>query len=261
MPTTGSSLAAARVVVSDRAAVADDAMRLTHDVYVERGFADPAPSGRRFMAPYLNPGTRFIVAYDGDEPIATATLVADGPFGLPADRSFAEEVDQARADANTLCEVTGLAVASSWRGHTRLVLGLVLGTAVRLNGQYGAGHRAVYVVEPRQAALMSRVLIGERRYGPRPLLGSPGTLVVTQDFSRYRTFYADPTGPAARRLVGEYALDPEPTWLIDEPQSGGWRQVLLPELVEESGLLSRLERQLGLLHGARDALPTPAIVI
>lgn len=259
MPTTGPTIASARVVVSDRAAVADDAMRLTHEVYVERGFAAPIPSGRRFIAPYLNPGTRFLVVYSGDEPIATATLVADGPFGLPADRAFAEELDQVRVESDTICEVSGLSIASVWRRQARLVLGLVLGTVVRVNGRPTTGHRVVFVVEPRQAAVMSSVLMGERSFGPRLLLGAPGTLVVSRDLSHYQTFFADTAGPSARALVAEYALDPDPSWLVDEPPSDGWRSVLLPRLVEESGLLARLERQVGLVRAAIDARHTSAV--
>ncbi|CAN5922384.1 hypothetical protein BH23ACT10_BH23ACT10_11470 [soil metagenome] len=261
MPTDGPTLASLRVVVSDRAGVADDAMRLTHDVYVERGFLEPLPSGRRFVAPYVNPGTRFVVVYSGDEAIATATLVPDGPFGLPADRAFAEELDQLRAESDTRCEVSGLSVASMWRRKTRLLLGFLLGTVVRVNGLRGVGHRVVFVVEPLQAALMSSVLMGERSFGPRPLLGEPGTLMVTQDVSHYGTFFADPTGPSARALVAEYALDPNPTWLVDDPPTGDWRRVLLPRLVEESGLLPRLELQLDLVRGAIDAAPTAMVVV
>lgn len=260
MPTFGPFLASARVVVSDRAAVADDAMRLTHDAYVERGFLEPVPSGRRFAAPYLNPGTRFVVVYSGHEPIATATLVPDGPFGLPADRAFIEELDQLRAESDTRCEVSGLSVASVWRRQTRLVLGLLLGTVVRMNGRAVPGHRAVYVMEPRQAVVMSSVLMGERRVGPRPLLGAPGTLVVSRDASHYRTFFADPSAPPARALVAKYALDPNPTWLVDELPSGDWRQVLLPDLIDESGLLPRLERQLDLARVAFDAQPSSVFV-
>lgn len=260
MPTTGPTLASARVVVSDRTAVADDAMRLTHDAYVERSFLQPVPSGRRFIAQYLNPGTRFVVVYSGDEPIATATLVPDGPFGLPADRAFVEEIDQVRAESDTRCEVSGLSIASVWRRQTRLVLGLLLGTIVRVNGRRAVGHRVVFVVEPRQAVVMSSVLMGERSFGPRPLLGAPGTLVVTRDLSHYRTFFADPAGPSARGLVAEYALDPNPTWLVDEPPSGDWRRLLVPSLVEESGLLAHLERQLDLVRGAVGAPATSAMI-
>jgi hypothetical protein len=115
------------------------------------------------------------------------------------------------------------------------------------------GHRVVFVVEPRQAVVMSSVLMGERSFGPRPLLGAPGTLVVTRDLSQQRTFFADPAGPSARKLVAEYALDPNPTWLVDESPSGDWRRVLLSGLLEESGLRSRLERQLDLVRVEVDA--------
>lgn len=262
MADAGPTLAAARVVVSDAAAVADDAMRLSHDAYVDRGFAEPMPSGRRFIAQYLNPGTRFVVVYSADEPIATATLVPDGPFGLPADRAFIEEIDQVRIGSDTRCEVSGLAIASMWRRRTRLILGLLLGTVVRMNGRRNPGHRVVFVVEPRQAVVMSSVLMGERRFGPRPLLGEPGTLIVSRDLSNYRTYFGDPTGPSARGLVAEYALDPDPTprWLVDEPLSDEWRRTLLPSLVEEAGLHTRLERQLDLVRVAVDAPTTPVTV-
>lgn len=250
MTDLGPTLTMATVVVSDHAAVADDAMRLTHDAYVDRGFAAPRASGRRFIAPYLNPGTRFVVVYSAAEPIATATLVPDGPFGLPAERAFAEEVDEVRAASDTRCEVSGLAVASRWRRHIRLVLGLLLGTVVRVNGRDAPGHRVLFVVEPRQATVMSSVLMGERSVGPRPLLGAPGTLVVTRDLSQYRAFFADPAGPAARGLVAEYALDPDPGWLVDEPATGDWRHDLLPGLLEGSALPERLEHQLDLVRGA-----------
>lgn len=248
MPTTRPTLASARVVVSDRAGVADDAMRLTHDAYVDRGFLEPVPSGRHLIAPYINPGTRFVVVYSGEEPIATATLVPDGPFGLPADKAFVEELDQVRAVSDTRCEVSGLAVASLWRRQTRLVLGLLLGTVVRVNARSDPGHRVVFVVEPRQATVMSSVLMGERSYGPRPLLGAPGTLVVSQDLSHHRTFFADPAGPSFRGLIAEYALDPDPTWLVDEPLSDEWRRVMLRGLIDESGVHARLQRQLDLVR-------------
>lgn len=260
MPMSGPGLASARVVVSDHAVVADDAMRLAHDAYVERGFTEPVPSGRRFVAPYLNPGTRFVVVYAADEPIATATMVEDGPFGLPADRAFVEEIDQVRATSDSLSEVSGLAVVVPWRGQARLLMGLLLGTVVRLGGDRGVGHRVVFVVEPGQAATLSLMLMGERRVGPRPLLGEPGTLVVTRDVSQYRTFFADPTGPTARRLVAEYALDPDPTWLVDDPPSGEWRHVLLPSLAEESGLVAHLERKCDLVRGALAGAPPQVLV-
>lgn len=260
MATDGPTLASARVVVSDRAGVADDAMRLTHDVYVGRSFMEPVPSGRRFVAPYLNPGTRFVVVYSGDEPIATATLVPDGPFGLPADRAFVEELDQLRTESDTRCEVSGLSVASVWRRKTRLLLGLLLGTVVRVNGRRATGHRVVFVVEPRQAVVMSSVLMGERSFGPRPLLGAPGTLVVTQDLSHYRTFFGDLAAPSARELVAQYALDPDPAWLVDEPPSGEWRREVLPPLVAESGLRAHLRRQLDLVPMPIKASSTSVIV-
>ncbi|MDH3725066.1 MAG: hypothetical protein OER93_04885 [Thermoleophilia bacterium] len=248
MPITRPALTSVRVVVSDESAVADDAMRLAHDGLVESGFLTATRSGRRFTAPYLNPGTQFLVVYAGDEAIGTAILVDDGPFGLPADRAFSEEIDALRAEVISLSEVSGLAVSHRWRNRSRLVLGYVLGTVVRLNGARGAGHRALFAVHPRQAKLMSQVLMGELMFGPRMLMGAPGTLVVTGDAGRWVEYFTDPDAPRQRRLVAEYALQPDPDWLERHPPSGEWHEDVLPPLLEESGLESRLRDKIAILQ-------------
>lgn len=248
--TTGElSIVSVRAVVSNRAEVADDAMRLSHDVYVERGFLAPVASGHRFLAAYLNPGTRFIVLYSADEPIATATVVPDGPFGLPADRSFAEEIDEVRTSTQTRSEVTGLSVAPLWRRRSRTLLGLLLGTIVRVTGRRQPGHRVVYVVEPRQARLMGSMLLGERTVGPRPLYGAPGTMIITCDMSRWRSYYDTASRSATRDVVARYVLDREPGWLVDEPPSDGWH-ALLSDPVDLTDLRTRLHRQVDLVRAA-----------
>lgn len=247
MPITRANLSSVRVVVSDRAEVVDDAMRLAHDGYVDAGFLKPRPSGRRFVAPYLNPGTLFLVAYAGDEPISTVALVDDGPFGLPADRAFVEELDEIRESTLSLREASAFVIAPRWRRHRRLLLGYVLGTVVRLYRERGFGHRVVFAVEPRQAALFASIFSGPRMVGPRPLLRAPGTLIITEDVSTTEAFFTDPSAPAPRRMVGEHALSPMPEWLEREEPSGAWHRELLPPLLAESGLEDRIRRQMQLL--------------
>lgn len=250
MPITKPPISSIRVVVSDHSAVADDAMRLAHDGLVESGFLSPAHSGRRFTAPYLNPGTRFMVSYVEDEAIGAAILVEDGPFGLPSDRAFGEDIDALRAQVDSITEVSGLSIAQHWRNRARLVLGYLIGTVVRLNGPRGAGHRVAFAVQPRQAAFMSQILMGELTFGPRNLMGAPGTLVVTADVATWVEYFADPEAPRPRRLVADYAFEPNPDWLECHPLSGQWRRDILPPLLEESGLESKLRSKIAIVRSS-----------
>ena len=85
------------VTASDRVEDIDEALMVVHDGFVEAGYLDPTPSGRRMHPAYLNPGTVFFVARVDGETVGTCALIADGPFGLPSDRAFAEENDLLRA--------------------------------------------------------------------------------------------------------------------------------------------------------------------
>jgi hypothetical protein len=245
------SLSGIRVVVSDGAKVADDAMRLAYEGYVEAGFLAPCSTGRHFNAPYLNPGTRFIVTYAGDEAIATIAVVEDGPFGLPADRAFLEELDDLRAEGVSLSEASAFVIAPRWRRQIRLVLGYVLGTVVRLSLARPAGNRVVFTVEPRQADIYRSIFCGSHTIGPRPLLHAPGTLVITEDVAFVRTFLADTNGSAIRAIVAEHALSPDPDWLEYHEPSGGWRQEVLPPLLAESGLENRVRQQMEILRASQ----------
>lgn len=250
MPITKPSITSIHVVVSDHSAVADDAMRLAHDGLVDSGFMRPAPSGRRFAAPYLNPGTRFMVSYVDAEPVGAAILVEDGPFGLPSDRAFGEDIDALRASVDTITEVSGLAIAKHWRNRARLLLGYLIGTVVRLNGPRGEGHRVTFAVQPRQAAFMSQILMGELTFGPRNMMGAPGTLIITADVSTWVEYFTDPNAPRPRRLVADYALEPNPDWLECHPPSGQWRREVLPPLLEESGIESKLRSKVEILQSS-----------
>lgn len=237
-----------RVVVSQRAAVADDAMRLAHDGAVEAGFMEPAPSGRRFYASYLNPGTRFIVAYANHVPIATLTVVEDGPFRLPSDRAFAEELDARRAAGDELIEAGSFAIAHEWRRQPQLMFGYILGTLLRLNISRGPHLRIAWSAEPRQADLLARTFDGEMISEPRHYLGAPAILLVTSTADKWATHLSDPNGRTPQRIVGEYALAPEPDWLECDAPPGDWQQALLPRLLGESRLGARLSEQMLLLE-------------
>jgi hypothetical protein len=93
----------------------EGAFRLLHDRYVEVGYMQPHPSGRRLGVFNALPSTKVFVARAEGRVIATVTLVQDSSLGLPMDQSYREELDVLRAQGRRLGEAATLTVDGAYR--------------------------------------------------------------------------------------------------------------------------------------------------
>lgn len=241
------------VVVSSDERTAADAMHLAYRGGIESGFLVPNDDELRFSPAYLNPGTEFVVAYCDDEPIASLILIEDGPFGLPADRAFIEELDAYRAAGDSLFEVGAWVIAKEWRRFMAQVGALVFGTGMRLNLASPEPRRMVAVSEPHRVRLSCATFGYEEIAGPRPYLMLPGSLLVTIPTQEWPAFLLDPDAFAPRRILAERVVDPDPVWLEVGREGPHWTETLLPALLERSGLEQRLMAKMDLIRGGRVA--------
>ncbi|HAM20697.1 MAG TPA: hypothetical protein DCQ04_00175 [Actinobacteria bacterium] len=237
-----------RVVVSNDAQTAADAMRLAHDGGVEGGFLRPRASGMRFNPTFLNPGTEFVVAYADDQPIASLVLTPDGPFGLPSDRAFVEELDGFRAADDVLFEAGAWVITPEWRRHTMFLGAFLFAPAMRIHIAAGDNRRMCVVVEPNRINMVSGIFGYELICGPRPYLGLPGTLLVTRPSREWAEHFMDTSASAPRRIVADHVFDPEPGWLQVGREGEHWTHELLPTLLPESDVQERLAAQLEILE-------------
>ena len=80
--------------------------RLTHDMYVAEGYAEPQPDGLLRHYPHLDaiPETVVFLAEDEDGTLlGSNSYTLDGPAGLHVDDDFRDVVDAVRAE----CRATG----------------------------------------------------------------------------------------------------------------------------------------------------------
>jgi GNAT superfamily N-acetyltransferase len=140
----------------------DQASRLQHDQYVAQGYMDPHPSGKRLSAHHVQPTTRVFVARSGSRVVATMTLIADSPLGLPMDAIYADELSGLRGTRRNLAEVSGLAVHPDYQRSgiailLRLTRLLVLYAAeladlsdlcIAINPHHAAFYRKVFHFRP-----------------------------------------------------------------------------------------------------------------
>ncbi|MCU0306892.1 MAG: hypothetical protein MUE51_03820 [Thermoleophilia bacterium] len=233
------------VTVSDRWEDVREALAIVHDGFVESGYMDPQPSGRRMIRHYLTPGTWFYLAWAEGEPIAAMALLPDGPFGLPSDRAFCEELDALRATPEPLWECGSLALRRPWRRHVRAIAGHLMGAAARVFVNEERDGRVVISVAPGQSRFYAGLLGFTAMSEPRPLYGAPALLMGTTELGmRAHCIQAD---PVTQRLVSELVLADETPWFTDRRGSGPWPMDEVGALLEEQGCLDQVRGQAALL--------------
>lgn len=234
------------VTASDRVEDIDEALMVVHEGFVEAGYLTPMPSGRRMHASYLNPGTTFFVARIDGETVGTCALIADGPFGLPSDRAFAEENDALRATfGGPIYEAGSLAVRAEYRRSTRRIVMRLFAAMTR-----------VALVEFPDAPVPLAVTPENRRFyaamagaldiaGPRPLYGAPAVLLQT-GATALAAHCAQRTTPT-QRAMDALLTERDPAWFVDHrsrlPLPSEW----LGALLDEQGVTDALAAQIRLL--------------
>lgn len=101
--------------VASEEAEYEAAARLVHDCYVKRGILEHHPTGIRVTPHQLLPSTIVFVVKDGDEVIATMSLIPDSRLGLPMEATYADEIGALRRQGRFQAEVGALCVAPGRR--------------------------------------------------------------------------------------------------------------------------------------------------
>lgn len=91
----------------------EQAFRIIHDGYVERQIIKEESSKMRITKYFALPTTTMIICKHNNQVIATCSVIQDSKFGLPTDEY--RDLDQFRKKDMKLVEVSGLAIAKSWR--------------------------------------------------------------------------------------------------------------------------------------------------
>jgi hypothetical protein len=235
------------VILSDHVDDVDDALMVVHHGFVAAGYTEPRPSGRRMHPSYLNPGTRFALARIDDEPVGTVAMVNDGPFGLPCERAFAEEVDTLRM-RGAVHEVGSLVVDAQWRRHTRSIFLHMMATMVRVVLEFDDDDSVVLAVAPETARFTGGMFGAEPLTDPRPLFGAPAVLLRTSRRRLLECFAAPAT--SGRRELRRMVLDPDPGWLDVRLCGGSLPSDWWEPLLEEEGTAARLRNQWAILRKA-----------
>lgn len=246
------------VTISDAQDQVDEALVAVHDGFVEAGYMEPQPSGRRMHPSYLNPGLRFLVARIRGETVGAIAMVPDGPFGVPADRAFVEEIDALRATGRPVCEVGSLVIRAEWRRLTRRIYLRLLAATVRQVWERHRDAHMILAVTPESERFNVNLFGCETIAPARPLYGAPAVLLRT-DSERLRAAYGPDGGPS-RRAMRALVYEESPSWLSEVPATAPWDPNWVAALAVEQGLVGRLAAQVALIErlcpaGTRDSLP------
>lgn len=251
------------VTLGDRWEDVDPALAIIHDGFVSAGYMQPRPSGRRMHPAYLNPGILHVVARMGGRVVGTIMMVTDGPFGLPSDRAFVEEIDHLRDD-RPVREVGSLVVDARYRRHTRTIYMHMLATIVRGIMTHAPDAHIILSVSPESVRFTAQMfecdLLTQDR---RPLYGEPAVLLHTTAAILSNCYRDGAT--ASRREMARLVFARNPEWLVEHTLGDSWPKGWLGPLVREAGILRRVQQQnarvdelLGSSIGDDDAVSSPA---
>jgi hypothetical protein len=92
------------------------AYRLVHDVFVEKGYISPQPTGLRLRVTEALPQTATFIAEGDQGVVGVQSIAVDADeLGLPSDGAFRQEIDSLRIDGRRVCEATNQAIAVDYR--------------------------------------------------------------------------------------------------------------------------------------------------
>lgn len=175
--------------------------RLVHAQYVDRGYAECDPSGRRLLLHHALPTTRMFRVTCAARVVATVSLVPDSVLGLPMDALYAAELRPLRAAGRRLAEVASLAAAP---GAGPAAVAQLMGRLVLYAERLGRVDDLCVTVHPRHTRFYER--LGFSRLGSvkqyAAVNGAPA--VALRLDVRVALATADERQAAARRfLVGD----------------------------------------------------------
>ena len=87
----------------------EGAYAIVHDAYVRKGLMPPHPSGMRVSVFNALPNAATFVGWHSESIVATITLVADSPLGLPMDDIYKRELDSLRNAGRNVAEIGSFA--------------------------------------------------------------------------------------------------------------------------------------------------------
>ena len=171
----------------------DQAFRLQHDQYVAQGYMDAHPTGWRLSVHNALPSTRVFVARDHDRVVATVSIIADSPLGVPMSEIYRDEISRFRDPRYNLAEVSGLAVHPEYQKSGLAILLRLIRMVLLYSIQVADMTDLCIAVNPHHAAFYRKAFlfqsIGDLKYYGK-VNGAPA-LALHLDLDLLRVFISD----------------------------------------------------------------------
>jgi hypothetical protein len=228
-----------RIVVSRNWSDVRAALGVAHETFVESGFQRPLPSAVRLLPAHLNPGTWVALGLIDGRPGASLTITYDGPFGLAADRAFAEELDVLRAD-HDLVEAGSFGVHRWARQSSMRLLAHLFGALMWMLRSHPRSTFVVGSFDSTAAGFYGRTFgMLPLTQAKRPLYGEPAHLLGC---SRSQMLAALEEPGGLRADIMKLSQGPQP-WLSVNLDAPAWPLAEVAQLLAESGELERMRER------------------
>ncbi len=122
--------------------------RMQYESYLSRGLMKAQTSGLRCTIYHFLPQTNHIIVKYKGLVVASMTLVADSPLGLPAEKYFTDEINQLRKTGQETVEFSSLVVENGFKGWSEALTYLLIKYAINYVKKHMASSQVVINVHP-----------------------------------------------------------------------------------------------------------------
>ena len=135
------------------------AYAILHSEYVHLGYMDPVESGLRVTPFHALPSTSTLIAKQGDEVVATVSIVRDSSFGFPMDRIFS--IEHLKENGARLAEISSLAIKREHRQNSGKILFLLLKYLYEYSTKFFGVDYMTFAVHPDHFTFYEALLYAE----------------------------------------------------------------------------------------------------
>lgn len=148
------------------------ALKLVQNNYMAEGYAQKTKNDLRLTPYHLLPESIIILAKDGEQTVATISVIVKTPFGLPLESCF--DIQDLIVQQGRVVEISALAVNPAYRGEQGQVLYNLMKFMYHCNVDVLQANFEVIGVNPKMAPLYEALMLFKR---------APSTSIKDYDFA------------------------------------------------------------------------------
>lgn len=168
-----------KIQVADTQELREKSYQLMYETYLDKDYINENPSKLHFTEHDLLQETVVLLAMKDSEVVGTMSIIPDSPFGLPAEKSYFNELEDLKKNGE-ICEISALGIKKEERFNSNILIKLLNAATLYSTDILKKSHWVITVNPSHVAFYIKKLLfkvIGEEKKIDK-VLGAPAILLL-----------------------------------------------------------------------------------